>query len=145
MHRIIRIIIDIALIVAFAVAGRASHQESLDLDGITRTAAPFVGAALLFWIFSILTNRAMPKLKEGVAIWATVLVMGMLFRIMVGDGVQIAFILVAAATLALFLIGWRAVWWLATRERRSSGTKDPRRDAARSGNPAVRDEARRKP
>lgn len=143
MHRAIRIIIDVALVIAFAAWGRASHNEALDLDGITRTAAPFVGAALLYWIFSILTNRQMTKLREGVTVWATTLALGMVFRLMVGDGVQIAFVLVAAATLALFLIGWRLIWWFATKKAAVSPSA-PKRDASRSGNPAVRDEARRK-
>lgn len=142
MHRALRILIDVALVVTFAALGRASHAESLDLGGIARTAAPFLGGLLLCWIYLILKGVNLPPLREGLATWITTLALGMVFRLMVGDGVQIAFVLVAAATLGLFLVGWRGLWWLATRKRAVERARH--KDASRSGNPAVRDEARRR-
>lgn len=141
MHRAVRIIIDIALVVVFAAIGRASHAEALDAAGLLRTAMPFVGAALLVWIVIVLTNRKFPALREGLVVWACTLVLGMVFRVMVGDGIQVAFVAVAALVLALFLIGWRAIWWFATRGR--PGAHNTSKDASRSGNPAIRDRARR--
>ena len=141
MHRAVRIIIDLALVVVFAAIGRASHAEALDAAGLLRTAMPFVGAALLVWIVIVLTNRKFPALREGLVVWACTLVLGMVFRVMVGDGIQVAFVAVAALVLALFLIGWRAIWWFATRRR--PGAHNTPKDASRSGNPAIRDRARR--
>lgn len=142
MHRAVRIIIDLVLVVVFAAIGRASHAEALDAGGLARTAMPFVGAALLVWIFIVLTNRTFPPLREGLVVWGATLVLGMVFRMMVGDGVQAAFVAVAAAVLAAFLLGWRAIWWFATRNRRSA-RRSGRPDPSRSGNPAVRDRTRR--
>lgn len=144
MHRAVRIIIDVALVVAFAATGRASHNEDLGLEGLARTAMPFLGGTLLVWIFFVLTNRALTPLREGLAVWGSTLFLGMVFRLMVGDGTDPAFVAVAALVLAAFLIGWRMVWWLATRGRSGART-DPQRRAARSGNPAVRDQGRRRP
>lgn len=141
MHRAFRVVIDLVLVVAFAALGRASHQEALDPAGMARTAVPFLGGTLLVWIFLVLTNRRFTPLREGTVVWASTLVLGLLFRVMVGDGAQPAFVAVTAAVLAAFLIGWRALWWLATRGR---GGPARRADPGRSGNPAVREQARRK-
>lgn len=143
MDRAIRIIVDLVLVVAFAAIGRASHAEALGLDGLARTAAPFVGALLLIWIFLVLTNRRFVPLREGLVVWAVTLGLGMIFRIMVGDGVQPAFVAVAAVVLAAFLVGWRAVWWLVRRRRGAAAGGARRKDASRSGNPAVRDRGKR--
>lgn len=142
MHRAVRIVIDAVLVVIFAALGRASHAEGLDLEGLTRTAMPFLGAALLVWIFIVLTNRRFTPLREGLVVWAATVALGMLFRLMVGDGTDPAFVAVATGVLAAFLIGWRAIWWLVTRRRPGARRDDPRA-ASRSGNPAVRDRARR--
>lgn len=143
MDRAARIVIDLVLVVIFAIIGRASHAEALDFEGVTRTALPFLGGTLLVWIFLILTNRRLHPLREGAVVWAATLVLGMVFRVLVGDGVQIAFVIVAAIFLALFLIGWRALRSAITRTRGGTRGADPKRDAARSGNPAVRDKGRK--
>lgn len=117
MNRLIPILIDVALVFVFAAVGRASHAEALDGAGLTRTAMPFVAAALMGAVVMTLRNADLSQLKPGVIQWAIVLAGGMLFRTMIGDGVQFAFIVVAAIFLALFLIGWRAIWWLVSRKK----------------------------
>lgn len=141
MHRVVRILIDLVLVGVFAAIGRASHAEALTGDGVLRTALPFVGGTLLVWIWFVLKRQQFTPLREGVFVWAATLVLGMVFRVLIGDGTAPAFIAVAGATLALFLIGWRAVWWLATRRRPVARARA--KNASRSGNPAVRDRARR--
>ena len=42
-------------------------------------------------------------------VWAATLIVGMLLRLAVGQGVQVAFVIVAAVTLAILLVGWRGV------------------------------------
>lgn len=142
MRRLLPVGIDLLLVFVFATIGRASHAEALTADGILRTALPFVAAALLAWIMIILRRWNLPLLKQGAFVWAVTLVVGMFFRTMVGDGVQVAFVVVAALVLALFLVGWRAVAQLVT-ARRASGPAGPReKDPRRSGNPARRNAAR---
>ena len=56
----------------------------------------------------------------GVIVWAATLVVGMLLRLASDQGVQVAFVIVAALTLAILLVGWRGVAALIARR---SGTR----------------------
>lgn len=140
MGRIVAIVSDLALVVVFVVIGRASHGQPLDLDGIQRTALPFLAGTLMAWIGFMLKRHSGLTRRNGVFLWAMTLVLGVLFRLLLGDSAEIGFVIVSALVLAVFLIGWRAVRWLILRSRPATPkAKDPRR----SGNPARRNPARR--
>ena len=135
MSRILAIVSDLALVVVFVMIGRASHAEPLDMEGIQRTALPFLAGTLMAWIGFLLKRRSGLTLVNGVFVWAMTVVLGILFRLLLGDTAEFSFVLVTAAVLAAFLIGWRAVVWLVRRNRpEQPKAKDPRR----SGNPAKR-------
>jgi hypothetical protein len=135
MGRIVAIIADLALVVLFVIIGRASHAEALDFDGIQRTALPFLAGTLLAWIGMLLKRHPGTTVKNGVWVWAVTLVLGLTFRVMLGDTAEFGFIVVTTLVLAAFLIGWRAVLWLVRRNRpQPAKVKDPKR----SGNPAKR-------
>ena len=51
-------------------------------------------------------------------IWAATVGGGMLLRVASGQGVQLAFVIVAALTLAAMLLGWRLVALFVTRRSR---------------------------
>ena len=138
MGRIAAILIDLALVVLFAVIGRASHAEGLNLDGVFRTALPFVAGTLMAWIGFSLKRLPGTTVVNGVFVWAMTVVLGVFFRIMLGETAEVTFVLVTAAVLAAFLIGWRAILLLVNRSR----PQRPRgRDPRRSGNPARRNAA----
>ncbi|GGI48724.1 peptidoglycan/LPS O-acetylase OafA/YrhL [Agromyces flavus] len=99
---------DAILIAAFAVTGRGSHDERLDLLGVVGTAWPFLAGAAIGWVAIRAWRRPLAVWPTGVVVWACALVGGMLLRVLTGQGTATAFIIVAALTLALFLIGWRA-------------------------------------
>ena len=135
MGRILAIVSDLALVVVFVMIGRASHAEPLDMEGIQRTALPFLAGTLMAWIGFLLKRRSGLTLVNGVFVWAMTVVLGILVRLLLGDTAEFSFVLVTAAVLAAFLIGWRAVVWLVRRNRpEQPKAKDPRR----SGNPAKR-------
>ena len=135
MSRILAIVSDLALVVVFVMIGRASHAEPLDMEGIQRTALPFLAGTLMAWIGFLLKRHSGLTLVNGVFVWAMTVVLGILFRLLLGDTAEFSFVLVTAAVLAAFLIGWRAVVWLVRRNRpEQPKAKDPRR----SGNPAKR-------
>lgn len=137
MRRVGAIVLDLVLVLAFAAIGRASHASALDVEGLTRTAFPFLAAALLAWVALVLRRSQGTSVRNGVFVWAVTLVAGLVFRLMIGDTAQVAFIVVAALTLAVFLIGWRAIRALIVRRRRP--VDGPRRaEPRRSGNPARR-------
>ena len=139
MGRIAAIIADLLLVVAFAAIGRASHGEVLDPAGLQRTALPFLAGTLMAWIGFLLRRHTGTSIRNGVFVWGMTLVLGVLFRLLLGDTAQPAFVVVTAIVLAVFLIGWRAILHLVRRGRSTAARpKDPRR----SGNPAKRNAGR---
>lgn len=143
MPRPLALLLDLTVVVIFAIIGRASHGEALDLDGMIRTGAPFLAATLITVILMTLRRIRLETLRSGFFVWGMTLGVGMIFRVLIGDGTDPVFVLVAGTFLALFLIGWRALWWLyqkrsgrAAGSGAQSGAKSP--DPRRSGNPAKR-------
>ena len=138
MGRIAAILADLALVVVFVIIGRASHDEALDFDGVQRTALPFLAGTLMAWIGFLLKKHSGLTLVNGVFVWAMTTVLGILFRLLLGDTADPAFIAVAAVVLAAFLIGWRAIRWLIVRNRPGAPGRPKAKDPRRSGNPAKR-------
>jgi hypothetical protein len=103
-------VLDAVLVVVFAAVGRRSHAEGLDVAGIARTAAPFLGGAAVGWVVALLTLDAGPRsLVFGVVVLAATVVVGMLLRVVLDQGTAISFVVVATTVLALLLLGWRLV------------------------------------
>ncbi|MGC3995882.1 MAG: DUF3054 domain-containing protein [Propionicimonas sp.] len=96
---------DIVLVFLFAAIGRLSHGEDLSMLGAT--AWPFVMAATVGSL--VATWREGRWWVQGLTVWAITVAGGTLLRFVSGAGVQPGFVVVTALTLALFLIGWRAV------------------------------------
>ncbi|GAA5033316.1 DUF3054 domain-containing protein [Microbacterium fluvii] len=111
--------LDAVLVVVFAAIGRASHGEGV-FDGLWVTAWPFLAGLVVGWLLTFAWRAPVALLRTGLGVWAATLVGGMLLRAVSGQGVQVAFVIVAAVVLALFLIGWRAVARLIV-SRRSEG------------------------
>ena len=114
------LLLDIVLVVVFAVIGRSSHAEGLDPAGVWTTAWPFLAGLGVGWLAATAWRHPFAIWPTGVLAWAATLVVGMLLRLVSGQGVQPAFVIVAAVTLAVLLIGWRAVAALIVRLRRSA-------------------------
>lgn len=110
-------VFDVVLVVVFAVIGRASHGEDLSPGGIATTSWPFLAALVAGWLVTLAWRAPFAPLRTGVGIWVVTVAGGMLLRAVSGQGVQVAFVIVAAIVLALFLIGWRAIAALVRRGR----------------------------
>ena len=104
----IAFVVDAALVVVFAVLGRASHAESLDPLGVAGTAAPFLGALLLSWAIVRLT-RMTPTAPwpSGVVVWLVTVSSGLALRILFGATAALPFVLVTAGALLVLLVGPR--------------------------------------
>ncbi|MBU4464335.1 MAG: DUF3054 domain-containing protein [Actinobacteria bacterium] len=110
---------DLVLVVIFAAIGRASHAEGVlgaGGIGLAQTAWPFVAGVILGWLITRGWLAPLSPVRTGLGVWAVTLAGGMILRGVSGQGVVVAFVIVAAITLAVFLIGWRA---LATAVRRN--------------------------
>lgn len=110
--------LDLAVVLVFAAAGRASHDLSSGVLGVLATAWPFLVGLAVGWL-AVLRQPAERRywVLDGSVITVCTLVLGMLLRQVNGDGTALAFVLVATGTLALGLVGWRAVEALVVRRR----------------------------
>ena len=117
--------LDAALVIVFAIIGRSSHAEGLDVVGVWGTAWPFLAGLAVGWLAARAWRHPLAPWPTGVIVWAAAVVVGMLLRLASDQGVQVAFVIVAAVTLAILLVGWRGVAALVTRlagTRATAGT-----------------------
>ena len=108
---------DVLLVLVFATIGRASHERGISVTGVLETAWPFLAALIAGWL--VLRAWAAPAatLRTGLPLWTITVAGGMALRALSGSGVALPFILVAAATLLLLLVGWRLAAGLVVRGR----------------------------
>lgn len=107
---------DVVLVIVFAAIGRASHREDV-LSGLLVTAWPFLAALVVGWLVSLAWRAPLAPVRTGLPVWAVTVAGGMLLRAVSGQGVVLAFVIVAAVVLLLFLVGWRVVAALVARRR----------------------------
>ena len=113
-------VIDVVLVIAFAALGRATHDGDVlgpGGAGLATTAWPFLLALAVGWCVARAWRRPLAPLRSGLPIWIVTVVGGLLLRLVSGQGTAIAFVIVATLTLALLLVGWRAVATLVVRRR----------------------------
>jgi hypothetical protein len=120
------LVVDAMLVMVFALVGRSTHAEGLDAAGVWGTASPFLAGLAVGWLVALGWRHPLTVWPTGIVVWAGTLVVGMLLRVASGQGTALAFIIVAALTLAVLLIGWRSAALLvgrATRERVEAGAR----------------------
>lgn len=112
--------VDLALVAVFVGIGRASHRE--DQAQFLVTFWPFALGLAAGWAIGRTWRRPFAILRAGVPAWLGTVIVGMIVRAVAGQGVQVAFVVVASIVVGAFLVGWRAL--LAAVDRAST-----RRDA----------------
>jgi hypothetical protein len=119
-HPLLAFVIDVVLVIAFAAIGRTSHSEGLAPLGILATASPFIAGTAVGWLVVRSLRKSWPvEVGPGITVWFATVLVGMAIRVAAVGSFAWAFLGVAAVTLAVLLIGWRA---LATR----AGTRSAR-------------------
>jgi hypothetical protein len=106
------VVIDVCCVLVFVIIGRASHTKGEGLAGVASTAWPFLAGLAGGWLVTAgLAGRAWRQPSRlwpaGVGAWLGTVVLGMVFRVVSGQGTAPAFIGVALAFLGLFMLGWR--------------------------------------
>ena len=109
---------DAVLILVFAAIGRDAHQRGDIVTGVFLTAWPFLAGAAIAWFAGRAWRRPL-TMATGVVIWLGAVAGGMILRALTGQSVVVAFVVVALLSLALFLVGYRALLALVRRLRRS--------------------------
>lgn len=108
-------VVDVALVLVFVAIGRQSHDEDSAVLGFLTTAWPFLAGAAIGWLAARAWWRPVGVWPTGVIVWGASVVLGMLLRLVSGQGVQPSFVVVTAVVLAAFLVGWRAIAALVAR------------------------------
>ncbi|WP_082775296.1 DUF3054 domain-containing protein [Pseudoclavibacter helvolus] len=99
------LIVDLLLVVVFAIIGRMSHAEGVSLAGIVTTGWPFVLGLLVAWVLVTLFRwKPWRPFPAGVFVWVVTVGGGMLLRLAIGDTAEIAFVIVASIVLGAFLL-----------------------------------------
>ena len=101
---------DLIVIAVFVLLGRSEHDSGSSVTGYVNTLAPFALGLVIAWTIVIATQRRPTRVPTGIIVWLVTVVAGIaLRRVVFGDGIAIAFIIVATAFTALGFIGWRAI------------------------------------
>ncbi len=100
-------ILDCCCVLVFVVIGRASHTKGESLAGLASTAWPFLAGLAGGWLAARAWRRPAGLWPAGAGAWLGAAALGMVLRVVSGQGTAFAFILVALAFLGLFLLGWR--------------------------------------
>lgn len=101
--------LDVAAILVFVAIGRSSHDHGVTAAGVASTAWPFLAGLAVGWVVARAWLRPFEIAPTAVIVWITCVVVGMVLRVVSGQGTAVAFIFVALAFLALELLGWRAL------------------------------------
>jgi hypothetical protein len=108
---------DLGCVLLFVVIGRANHHAGGGLAGLWDTAWPFVAGLAVGLVATRYWQRPAALVPVGVGVWLCTVAIGMLLRVVSGQGTAFAFVLVALAFLGLFQLGWRAAVSLTPRAR----------------------------
>ena len=108
------VVLDCCCVLLFVIIGRASHTKGESPGGIASTAWPFLAGLAGGWLAARAWRRPSGLWPAGVGAWLGAAGLGMVFRVVSGQGTAAAFIVVALAFLGLFLLGWRLVARLRT-------------------------------
>lgn len=110
---------DLVALLAFALAGLASHDEGLTASGLARTWLPIAGCYALAALALHAWTR--PGLWRTGCAWLLGVAAGVLVRALVLDkpldADQLQFLAVALAVTLVLLLAWRAVESLVRRRR----------------------------
>ncbi|BAH53459.1 DUF3054 domain-containing protein [Rhodococcus opacus] len=113
--------LDVVLVIVFCAIGRRSHDEANALTGLATTAWPFLSGLAVGWLATVALYRdkfdAFLIVPTGIVVWLSTLVVGMVLRVVSGQGTAFSFVIVAGTVLAVFLLGWRAVARIVTKAR----------------------------
>jgi hypothetical protein len=119
---------DVGCVLVFVVLGRRSHDEGDSVASTLNVAAPFLIGLAIGWLASPHLHHRPSSIRAGLDVWVATVVIGVLLRWFAWDrSTAFTFVLVAAAFLGLFLLGWRVV---------ATATSPPRR-AVRSQRPPL--------
>jgi len=106
---VIGVVLDVCAVLAFVAIGRHTHHDGDTLAGVAYTAGPFLAGLAIGLLAVRAWRRPLALVPTGLGAWLGAAAVGMVIRVLAGQGTAAAFIVVALAFLGLFILGWRIV------------------------------------
>jgi hypothetical protein len=103
------LVLDGFAVLAFVAIGRHTHHDGDSVAGLWHTAWPFLAGLVIGLVAVRGWRRPLVLVPTGIGAWLGAAGAGMVIRVLAGQGTAAAFIVVALAFLALFILGWRVV------------------------------------
>jgi hypothetical protein len=107
LMRRVAVVLDLVAVLVFVGIGRSVHAHGLSIDGLASTAWPFVSGLAVGWVALTLGHRDPASLRSGALVCGVTVAVGMVLRVLAGQGTAAAFVVVALCFLGAFMCGWR--------------------------------------
>jgi hypothetical protein len=103
------IVIDILVVLLFVGIGRANHHHADSISGMVSTTWPFATGLAVGWLIVLVRRQNGVSLGAGVEVWLATVALGMILRVIAGQGTAFAFIIVALVFIGALMLGLRLV------------------------------------
>ena len=101
------IVLDLVVLVVFVGIGRTTHDHGVSLTGMASTLWPFVVGMAIGWMALRVVNRSGTSKADGALMTLATVSVGMILRVIAGQGTALAFIVVAVCFLGALMLVWR--------------------------------------
>lgn len=99
--------IDVLVVLLFVGIGRSNHHHLVNLSGMASTTWPFAVGLGVGWLIVLARHQRGVSLSAGVEVWIATVAVGMILRVIAGQGTAFAFTLVALGFLGALMLGFR--------------------------------------
>jgi FtsH-binding integral membrane protein len=103
-------LLDLCFLLLFVLIGRHAHKHGESLSGVAATLWPFAVGLFGGWLVALLRFKEAISRRSGLLVVLFTILIGMILRSIVGQGIAATFILVALVFLGIFLLGWRILY-----------------------------------
>lgn len=110
--------LDFIAVLIFVGIGRSVHEHGETAAGLASTTWPFAVGLAVAWTTALAMKRTPPRPRVGAGITMVTVAIGMVLRVLAGQGTAFAFVLVALAFLGAEMGLWRAIPVLRMRTER---------------------------
>ncbi|WP_109471365.1 DUF3054 domain-containing protein [Ornithinimicrobium cavernae] len=100
-------VLDLLVVTAFVLIGRATHDEGVTSLGSLHALWPFLVALVVAWVAVRTLVLPLAGPRAGGLVWLVTLLGGLGLRALSGQGTALPFLVVATVVLAVGLLGWR--------------------------------------
>jgi hypothetical protein len=113
---------DLAAVLVFVGIGRTVHAHGVSVAGLASTAWPFLSGLGAGWVALVARRRGGASFSAGIIVCGSTVTLGMILRVVSGQGTVFAFVLVALGFLGAAMLGWRGLVAV-VRRRRAAGRR----------------------